>query len=84
MLAGSLALLVSQDQSFMSLIFECISALGTVGLSLGATEHLDLAGRIIIVVLMFIGRVGPLSAALLLARRGTERIHYPETRLMVG
>lgn len=84
LLFGCLALMVSQHQAFVPLVFECASALGTVGLSLGATPHLDLAGRMIIVLMMFIGRVGPLSAALLLARRGSSRVEYPETRLMVG
>jgi len=84
LLFGCLALLVTQQDAFVPLVFECVSALGTVGLSLGATAHLDLAGRMIIVLMMFIGRVGPLSAALLLTRRGTGRIEYPESRLMVG
>lgn len=84
LLVACLALLISQDQAFVPLVFECVSALGTVGLSLGATAHLDLIGRMIIIFTMFIGRVGPLSAALLLARRRSDRVEYPETRLMVG
>jgi trk system potassium uptake protein TrkH len=43
------------------LIFEAVSAFGTVGLSMGTTENLGTAGKWIIIVLMFLGRVGPLA-----------------------
>ncbi len=48
------------------LLFEAVSALGTVGLSTGATSELSNLGKLIIVVLMFLGRVGPLSFGLVL------------------
>ena len=65
-------------------VFEAVSAFGTVGLSLGVTAKLDTAGRLVIIVLMFLGRVGPLTLALLLGRGRPRRVEYPEARIMVG
>jgi len=53
---------------FISLAFEAASALGTVGLSLGATPHLTPAGKVIIILLMFLGRLGPLAFVYSLAQ----------------
>jgi trk system potassium uptake protein TrkH len=63
-----------------------MSAFGTVGLSLGATARLGPAGKLIIIAVMFIGRIGPLTVALLLGTSTARRaaVRYPETRLMVG
>ena len=66
------------------LLFETVSAFGTVGLSLGATARLDGLGKAIVMLLMLAGRVGPLSLALLLGSRRTARIAYPEAKIMVG
>ena len=63
---GIFALLLVQDQDPYVVIFEGISALGTVGLSLGLTGELTVMGKLITCVLMFLGRVGPLSAGLAL------------------
>jgi trk system potassium uptake protein TrkH len=79
-------LLVTQadDLRFDQLLFEVVSALGTVGLSLDATPRLDTFGKAVIAVVMFLGRIGPLTLALLLARQETSRVAYPEARVMVG
>jgi trk system potassium uptake protein TrkH len=67
------------------LIFETISAFGTVGLSMGVTSELDTSGRWLMTVLMYFGRVGPLTLALAVGERvGTRRYRYPEGRLAVG
>ena len=66
-------------------LFEVISALGTVGLSAGATPVLSSGGRLLVIGLMILGRVGPptLFAALVLRER--ERpFHYPEERPIIG
>ncbi len=81
---GTFALLTTQEVSLEAALFEAVSAFGTVGLSLGATAGLDGFGKAIIVVLMLLGRIGPLSAALLIARRSGGRAVHPEARLMVG
>lgn len=86
-LGGFLALLLVEQQPFTRLLFETVSAFGTVGLSLGATPLLGTLGKLSIILLMFVGRVGPLTVALLLAKgaRGTAHAYrYPETRIMVG
>ena len=83
---GLFLLLLFESQPFLPLLFEATSAFGTVGLSLGATAELGPAGKLTIIAIMFIGRTGPLTLALLLGT-GTARrasVHYPETRLMVG
>ncbi len=82
--AGSVALLASQPLPFEVVLFEAVSAFGTVGLSLGATPQLDSLGRVVVVLLMFGGRIGPLTLALLLARGRPSKVRYPETRIMVG
>ena len=70
---------------FIELFFELISAIGTVGLSTGITPSLSLSGKIIIIVTMFFGRLGPLALAFsLITKRKPELIEYPEEKLMVG
>jgi len=81
---GCAVLLASQRGPFEVLAFETFSAFGTVGLSLGATADLDAVGKVTVILLMLVGRVGPLTLALLLARKSTARITYPEARIMVG
>jgi trk system potassium uptake protein TrkH len=65
---------VAMDRShFVRLVFEAQSALGTVGLSMNATPELSPGGRLLIVVLMFLGRVGPLAALEAMARRSRRK-----------
>jgi trk system potassium uptake protein TrkH len=63
-------------ENFAQLVFEAHSAFGTVGLSMGKTAELSPAGRIVITVLMFIGRVGPLSLAAAMAFAGERRARF--------
>ena len=83
---GFFLVLVFEPLPFEQLFFETVSAFGTVGLSLGATPLLGPAGKLVILVMMFVGRVGPLTLALLLGADGRRQVacRYPETRLMVG
>jgi trk system potassium uptake protein TrkH len=81
---GAMLLLVSQPGRFDSLLFEAVSAFGTVGLSLGATSSLNGFGKIVVIGVMLAGRIGPLALALLLGRSVRSRLEYPEARLMVG
>jgi trk system potassium uptake protein TrkH len=75
---------ISHDGDFLDLLFEVASAFGTVGLSRGATGELDGVGRAAIILLMFIGRVGPLTLGFFLATRATPRIRYPASRVFLG
>jgi len=83
-LVGAGLLMATQSASFESLLFEAVSAFATVGLSLGVTPQLDHFGKVVIVLLMLVGRVGPLAITLLLARERPSRVRYPEARIMVG
>jgi trk system potassium uptake protein TrkH len=65
--------------------FEAVSAFGTVGLSTGITSDLSAGQRIIIILLMYIGRLGPMTFALALsARQHTDQVRFPETDLLTG
>ena len=82
------AILVAATQThlpFDKLVFETMSAFGTVGLSMGITSDLDTTGRWIMSAAMYVGRVGPLTMALAVGERLTHRDHrYPEGKLAVG
>ena len=78
-------LLVFEPLPFTSLLFEVVSAFGTVGLSTGITPSLSAAGKLCLVVLMFTGRVGPLTLALVMQPRERRLpISYPRARILVG
>lgn len=66
-------------------IFEQVSAFATVGLSTGITPHLSLPGKLWIIASMFVGRVGPLTVALIaLAPQARPRFEYPKEQVMIG
>ena len=77
-------LLATQDAGFLPLAFEAASAFGTVGLSQGATGDLDALGRALICLLMFLGRVGPLTLGFFLATKLPARVRYPESPIYLG
>lgn len=82
---GVLALLSVTDFPMHEVIFEAISAGFTVGLSTGITADMPPAGQVILIVLMFVGRVGSVTVATALALRGRRRLYrYPEERPIVG
>jgi len=75
----------SLGRDMLDLLFEAASALGTVGLSTGLTEHLTLAGKWVIIIAMFVGRLGPLSLlAALTFNTPPIRYQYPRETLLVG
>ena len=70
---------------FLDILFEVVSAFGTVGLSTGLTPHLSSAGKLIIAAVMFIGRLGPILMVTALASYQSEyRFRWPEESMMVG
>ena len=85
---SSILLLVTENCSGnfteMDYIFESMSAFGTVGLSTGVTTVLSTAGRWIIIVTMFIGRIAPATLAAATIRVRTSRYSYPEARITIG
>jgi trk system potassium uptake protein TrkH len=73
------------DPSFLALMFEAVSAFGTVGLSTGITPSLSVAGKLVLVALMYVGRVGPLTLVLAVGPRTDRgRFRYAEENVMVG
>lgn len=82
---GVLLLRLTSDFSLDMIIFEVLSAVCTVGLSVGVTAELNETGKILFAILMFIGRVGPVSMATALALRKAKRhFEYPKERPMLG
>ena len=82
---GLFILLATEKRPFLETTFEVFSALGTVGLSLGMTSVLSPAGRIVISVLMFVGRLGPLTLASSLTGASRDsRVRLPRGRVMIG
>jgi trk system potassium uptake protein TrkH len=78
-------LTVTEDLKFIDLLFESFSAFGTVGLSAGITPNLSMAGRIIITITMFVGRLGPLTLVLaLIQRQQATTFRYPEEIVRIG
>ena len=88
MLAGAaltLLTLTEPDKAFMDLLFETVSAFGTAGLSLGITGSLSAAGKVIIIALMYLGRIGLLTFALaLVADQERDSIRYLAEEVVVG
>lgn len=86
LLAGSTTLPPAESrQYFVEYLFETVSAFGTVGLSMGATAALNDAQKIAVILMMFAGRVGPLTLAFSLAATASKReITYAEETVMVG
>ncbi|UXI03877.1 TrkH family potassium uptake protein [Photobacterium sp. TY1-4] len=77
-------LLLTENAPMLDVVFEAVSALGTVGLSRGLTGELSDAGEVIIIFLMFMGRLGPLTVAYCLASPHAKRVRHPEARLAIG
>lgn len=69
---------------FLELLFEAVSAFGTVGLSTGITAGLSVMGKIILSGIMFVGRLGPLVVGMAVSRDAVPRYHYAEETIMVG
>ncbi|GAB1530196.1 TrkH family potassium uptake protein [Brevibacillus formosus] len=70
---------------FEMILFEVTSAFATTGLSMGLTPHLTPIGKILIVLTMFAGRVGPLTIAIALAqRKQKEYFRYPKGKITIG
>ena len=71
--------------NFQTVLYECVSAMGTVGLSMDLTPHLSIYSLIILIILMYAGRVGILTLALALAKkRKTPDVRYPVDTLLIG
>ena len=77
-------LLIEPKADFLDLLFEAVSAACTVGLSRGVTEQLQPASLVILMLLMFAGRLGPLTLAYLIATPKKSRLKHPPSEIQVG
>ncbi|MEU6944897.1 potassium transporter TrkG [Streptomyces sp. NPDC046316] len=84
-MAATLAVLSVSEEPLDVVLFEVVSAFATVGLSTGITADLPAIGQLILVGLMFIGRIGPITLVSALAlRERTRRYELPEERPVIG
>ncbi|MFC1566565.1 TrkH family potassium uptake protein [bacterium] len=78
-------MLFFEKRIFLNVFFEVVSAFGTVGLSTGITSSLSVANKVLIMITMFVGRLGPLTiGTALYFRQGIVRIRYPEDKILIG
>ncbi|MBI4576621.1 MAG: TrkH family potassium uptake protein [Planctomycetes bacterium] len=78
-------LCLTEGFSFEAVLFETVSAFATVGLSTGITPELSATGKLLLAVLMLLGRIGPLTLVLALAHReGVQGYEYPAENVMIG
>ncbi|GGK77406.1 TrkH family potassium uptake protein [Ornithinimicrobium pekingense] len=84
-IVSTILLMILTDLPSLDLAFEAVSAFATVGLSTGITADLPASGQVVLMVLMFLGRVGPITVASALAVNTRHRhYHLPEERPIVG
>ena len=86
LLGGTIAIAALERTALMPALYEVTSAVGTVGLSTGLTPFLSAAGKWVIMLLMYMGRLSPVTLALLFVdrRRKSKGRRLPEERIMVG
>lgn len=81
----TLVLSLTEHHGFLDILFEVVSAFGTVGLSTGITPTLTTIGRLLIALVMFVGRVGPITLGLALAKRQDQvNRRFAEEPIIVG
>ena len=84
---STLILTITENAHFLDLLFETASAIGTVGLTRGVTTNLSNIGKIVIIITMYLGRIGPITLALAFNSRKRERNNgrkLPTDKIMVG
>ena len=84
-LTAVMVLLAIQPLNFMDVLLEVFSAIGTVGMSTGVTRELNIWSKLIIILLMYCGRLGSLSFVLIFAKRkAVPHIQCPQEKMLVG
>jgi trk system potassium uptake protein TrkH len=82
---GALILTMTEQFESILILFEVVSAIGTVGLSAGITSNLTITGKFAIILLMFIGRVGPLTVFIALSQRKKKYpVIHPTGHIAIG
>jgi trk system potassium uptake protein TrkH len=81
----AMVLSTTEDHHFLMILFEVTSAFGTVGLTMGLTTQLTIVGKIMIIFMMFVGRLGPITLAYALGpKKEKELFRYPEGKITIG
>jgi trk system potassium uptake protein len=81
----TMLLTITERTDLLTAVFETVSAFGTVGLTMGLTPELTLPGKIMIIITMFAGRLGPLTIAFAIARSEKQAPYrYPEEKPLIG
>ena len=85
-LLGGICISATSPVAFTDALYEAVSALGTVGLTAGATGSLGVVSQILIIIYMYFGRVGILTISMgfLVGNKAEERFQYAETNLLIG
>ncbi|MBR2808969.1 MAG: hypothetical protein IKE33_01920, partial [Erysipelotrichaceae bacterium] len=73
-----------KDLDALKLVFEVFSAFGTVGLSMGVTSSLSVASKLLLTIIMYIGRIGPFTVLTLFRFSEVERVRYAEGDIAIG
>jgi trk system potassium uptake protein TrkH len=82
---SSLCISIAEGKPLTEVLFESVSAFGTVGLSRGLTRDLTMPSKVVIIITMFFGRIGPLTLGLAIGQRTSESSYsYPVERVMIG
>lgn len=83
--ASTMILSTTEGKDFLVILFEVVSAFGTVGFSMGLSQDLSLFGKILFVVLMFAGRLGPVTLAYAIqSKKRKDLYRYPEGKIIIG
>ena len=81
----TVALLAVQRSDFLDTLYEMTSAIATVGLSRGLTGALYPAGKLIVALTMYLGRIGPITLALVFnSRTPADNISYADSKVIIG
>ncbi len=85
---GLFVLSVSENAEFIDLVFEVFSAFATVGLTAGLTPNLTVVGKVIIIIMMYIGRIGPITMVLLFVKKYNSRkgkdVNFVKEHILIG
>ncbi|KAA0550041.1 Ktr system potassium transporter B [Bacillus sp. BGMRC 2118] len=75
---------ITENAPLLYIFFEVISAFGTVGLTLGLTYSLTFIGKLVIIIVMLIGKIGPLTLVYSIAKQEKEKVRYPSEEILTG
>ncbi|MBQ6855470.1 MAG: Trk family potassium uptake protein, partial [Lachnospiraceae bacterium] len=82
---GAMIISAVEDLPMLTTLFETASAIGTVGLTLGITPHLHVASKMILIALMYFGRVGGLTLIFAaISGKNAKILKYPQEKITVG